>query len=286
MPSDRDVEWISFPADLYFDKSISFQEKAFLMEIRSLARRDPDRGCWALNRHFAEQFDLSISRVSEVISKMESRGLIRVEMSRIGRQVIERNIFLTDDAIAYWAGPKPSEKAKTPFGKGEDPPSEKAKENSTRVNRSIEENKRRESDARESDLFGEEDSQPESRILLTEKKKESARDDEFEAFWAQFGRKTSRGAAIRAYRTARKKASADEILAGVMRAKQNDHRFQGDPQFQPHAATWLNAEGWTDVHAPRQLHEERSRYQTPGERNHESTINAFRRVFAAPGAGD
>lgn len=65
----------------------------------------------------------------------------------------------------------------------------------------------------------------------------------FEIFWSDYPRKIGKGKARSSYETARKKASHDEIMRGVFTSP----RLKGDdPQFLPHAATWLNQESWTD----------------------------------------
>jgi hypothetical protein len=69
-------------------------------------------------------------------------------------------------------------------------------------------------------------------------------DAEFEQFYARYPRKRSRGFALRAFRTARKKASFEEIMAGLER-----YKFSPDPGFQPYPGTWLNGERWRDVEA-------------------------------------
>lgn len=75
-----------------------------------------------------------------------------------------------------------------------------------------------------------------------------ATDGEFEDFWLAYPRKVDRGHALKAYRTAREKASADEIAAGAKRyAKQ---RAGQEKRFTALASTWLNGERWTDELGP------------------------------------
>ncbi len=61
----------------------------------------------------------------------------------------------------------------------------------------------------------------------------------FEGFWSVYPRKIAKGSARKAYRSALRRASADEILAGAK-------RYKPDPQFTKHPATWLNADCWLD----------------------------------------
>ncbi|HDR9506888.1 hypothetical protein C5615_09650 [Burkholderia cepacia] len=121
MTEQRRFKGIWIPADLWLDRSLSVIDKVMLVEIDSL--ESPDRGCYASNKRFAEFFDLSVSRVSEVIKALERRGYIRVEYIRDGKQVVERRIRMV---------PRPTEEIdwgirKTEggvFGKHEEPYSE------------------------------------------------------------------------------------------------------------------------------------------------------------------
>jgi hypothetical protein len=77
---------------------------------------------------------------------------------------------------------------------------------------------------------------------------ESARAGEFEnEFWPNVPNKLGKGKAREAYIKARKKASKDDILAGLpkYRAYEDGRKTQKD--YRPlHPATWLNQERWTD----------------------------------------
>jgi len=66
-------------------------------------------------------------------------------------------------------------------------------------------------------------------------------DAAFEQFWRAYPRKVGKGHALKAWRTAVKKAPADVILAGLQRAV-----FPVRTQYVPHASTWLNGERWAD----------------------------------------
>jgi hypothetical protein len=71
----------------------------------------------------------------------------------------------------------------------------------------------------------------------------AALDREFdEQFWPEYPLKKSRGAAVRAYRTARNRVDLPTILAALRRQRPT----WTDPKFTKHAATWLNGECWAD----------------------------------------
>ena len=64
---------------------------------------------------------------------------------------------------------------------------------------------------------------------------------DFEAFWQAFPRKVGRGAAVRAFAAACRKAPAAAIIAAVEQAV-----WSPNPRFIPHPTTWLHGERWTD----------------------------------------
>ena len=64
-------------------------------------------------------------------------------------------------------------------------------------------------------------------------------ENHFLSFWQKYPRKVGKGAARKAYRNACKRATPEEIAAGLT-------RYKPDPQFTKHASTWLNADCWLD----------------------------------------
>lgn len=124
----RQFKGVWIPAEVWLDRDLSITEKVMMVEISSL--QDPDRGCYASNSHFGKFFNLSNSRISEIISSLAAKGLVTIELIRDGRQVVERRVRLTDlfgKANTY------SEKASTPFGKGVDPYSGNTKGSNTKI---------------------------------------------------------------------------------------------------------------------------------------------------------
>jgi hypothetical protein len=67
-------------------------------------------------------------------------------------------------------------------------------------------------------------------------------------FWPVYPRHVGKDAALKAFIKARKSAALSDIMAGL-----NRYAFKADPEFQPHASTWLNAGNWKiepDVRPP------------------------------------
>ena len=73
--------------------------------------------------------------------------------------------------------------------------------------------------------------------------KASSRCDDFAEFWSAWPEKKAVGAARKAYATARRKASAAEILAGISLVTET-HAWQTG--YRVHASKWLNDERWAD----------------------------------------
>lgn len=76
----------------------------------------------------------------------------------------------------------------------------------------------------------------------------SAGDKElFDEFWNAYPRKLDKGKAFRAFRSALKRATFEDILAGVI-AYRNDPKR--NPDFTKYPASWLNADSWENAAAP------------------------------------
>ncbi|QPA25461.1 hypothetical protein IR196_05030 [Brucella anthropi] len=68
---------------------------------------------------------------------------------------------------------------------------------------------------------------------------------EFEQqFWPIYPRRVGKGQALKAFRSARKQAELETILAGVRRYA--EQRRGENPEYTRHASTWLNGQSWLD----------------------------------------
>ncbi|WP_186200637.1 replication protein [Burkholderia gladioli] len=69
--------------------------------------------------------------------------------------------------------------------------------------------------------------------------------ERFEIFWESYPRKRSKKAAEKAFAKLKPDEQLfNDLMAGLERAKTSDQ--WKNPQYQPHAATWLNDGGWMD----------------------------------------
>jgi hypothetical protein len=67
---------------------------------------------------------------------------------------------------------------------------------------------------------------------------------QFETLWVLYPKKVAKGSAFRAWRSATKRATPEEIWAGLERQLPEFKRKEN--RFVPHLATWLNADRWLD----------------------------------------
>ena len=74
--------------------------------------------------------------------------------------------------------------------------------------------------------------------------KESAKSSEFDDFWKLYPHKKAKGAARKAYLKARKAVDHGTLVRAI--ATQVVWGVWANPEYSPHAATWLNGERWTD----------------------------------------
>jgi hypothetical protein len=68
----------------------------------------------------------------------------------------------------------------------------------------------------------------------------------FNEFWNEYPRKVDRGKALKAFKSALKRAKFEDILAGAI-AYRNDPTRK--PEFTKYPATWLNADAWENAAA-------------------------------------
>lgn len=215
----RKFQGVWIPAERWLDRSLSPVEKVMLGEISSL--ETGPRGCYATNAHFAEFFDLSISRVSEIISGLANRGLIRVELIRDGKRIVERRIRMTDP---FEFPNTPSENSANPFGKGGEPPSGNTQGNNTNNNNTLSSKK------------------PMSKASAL---------DGFERFYGLYPRKQKRPAAEQAWKKLAPDAELQQrILTALAKQANSIDWLKSGGQFIPHPASWLNGRRWEDAPLP------------------------------------
>jgi len=82
-------------------------------------------------------------------------------------------------------------------------------------------------------------------VLNSSKKKTLS--EEFDEWYALYPRKEAKGAALKAFKAARKKVDAGTLMTGVREYVDHMKRERTERKFIPYPATWLNREQWTDA---------------------------------------
>ena len=118
---NRDFKGVWIPKDVWLDHNLSWMEKLLLVEIDSL---DAEKGCFASNGYFGEFFNLSPSRISEMVSSLVSKGYITTFLLYEGKQVKQRILTPTLPIRKLEGGIRDTEGGY----------SEKAKDNNTLIN--------------------------------------------------------------------------------------------------------------------------------------------------------
>lgn len=121
---ERDFKGVWIPKEVWLDENLTWMEKLLLVEIDSL---DKEKGCFASNKYFAEFFQLSPSRISELVSQLVVKGYVTTFLLYDGKQVKQRILTPT----------VPIRKREQGIRKVEGGYSEKAEDNNTILNNTI-----------------------------------------------------------------------------------------------------------------------------------------------------
>lgn len=92
--ANRDFKGVWIPKNIWINTELSWIEKLFLVEIDSL---DNDSHCYASNSYFADFFQLSKARCTQVIKSLEGKGYLTIFLERKGKQVIKRILVINRD---------------------------------------------------------------------------------------------------------------------------------------------------------------------------------------------
>lgn len=135
---ERDFKGIWIPREVWLSKELTMQEKLFLVEIDSL---NNEKGCYAGNDYFADFFDLSKSRCSEIIKSLEKKGFIEINyIYKEGSKEIKARIIRVKNLSTKTLREieDPIRKTEDPLREIELPPSENTRENNTVINNTVE----------------------------------------------------------------------------------------------------------------------------------------------------
>ena len=80
MEKDKPNYYSIIPAEVRYSKDISSTAKLIYAEISSLSNKEGF--CWANNRYFSDLFDITKIQISYIMSKLQKRGFIKIEIDQ------------------------------------------------------------------------------------------------------------------------------------------------------------------------------------------------------------
>lgn len=212
---ERDFKGVWIPKEVWLSKDLSLQEKVFLVEIDSLDNED---GCFASNRHFADFFNISLGRSSQIINSLEKKGYITIKYDRKGKEIQQRIIRVVNKLNTYLEndeGVFNKLKGGIKYSKGGY--LENAKDNNTSISNTS--------------------------IINTSN---NIRAD-FENLWKEYPRKIGKQKAFNQYKKYIKEGiTYEEIMLGIIKYKEYIEIEKIEERFIKHGATWFNNKGWED----------------------------------------
>ena len=84
---NRDFKGVWIPRDVWVDRELGWVEKLFFVEIDSLDNED---GCYASNNYFANFFNITPQRASQIINSLVEKGKISRQLIMEGDRVKKR----------------------------------------------------------------------------------------------------------------------------------------------------------------------------------------------------
>jgi len=93
---NRDFKGVWIPKSVWTNTELSWMEKLFIVEIDSL---DNENNCFASNSYFAEFFQLSKPRCTQIIKSLETKGYLKVSLEWKGKAVTKRTILVNKEKI-------------------------------------------------------------------------------------------------------------------------------------------------------------------------------------------
>lgn len=207
------------PAFVRYDKDLSANAKLLYGEITALC--SAEGFCWATNAYFAELYDMSIRNISRLISQLNDKGYVRVEIAND----YERKIYINTPQDKNVQPPTP----KTTRGHDENvqPPHDKnVYKNNTSIN-NTNNNTKNNKDIRANPTKIEQ---------------------EFEQLWKIYPRKIGKKKAFDSFKKARKikKIPYEIIENGLYRYIRYLEQQGTDEQFIQHGSTWFHQEKYQD----------------------------------------
>lgn len=194
------------PANVRYDKELPPNAKLLYGEITALCN---EKGyCWANNAYFSDLYKIHNKSISRLISQLEKKRYIEIEMIFEDKQVKSRHIYITpsnNEVNTYTQNCLEGSNKNVTRGSNEIVTDNNTSFNNTNNN---------------------------------------AYSNEFEQFWMLYPRKMDKKKAYKSFKTAIKANSLESILAGTKKYAQQVQKTE--KQFIKHPATFLNNESFID----------------------------------------
>ena len=103
MKNNRDFKGVWIPKEVWLNKDLSIIEKCLLVEIDSLD--NGEKGCFASNEYLATFFNLSESRMANIISDLKKRGFINqiyFDGRLRGLRIVKSEVWFTENGKAEY----------------------------------------------------------------------------------------------------------------------------------------------------------------------------------------
>jgi hypothetical protein len=98
MKENRDFKGVWIPKEVWLNKDLSIIEKCLLVEVDSLD--NGEKGCFASNEYLATFFNLSESRMANIISDLKKRGFINqiyFDGRQRGLRIVKSEVWFTEN---------------------------------------------------------------------------------------------------------------------------------------------------------------------------------------------
>ena len=195
------------PANVRYDKELPPNAKLLYGEITALCN---EKGyCWATNSYFSDLYKVHNKSISRLISQLEKKGYITIEMIMEGKEVKSRHIYIA------------------PSNNNEDTYPQKSVEGS---NKNV--------------TRGSNEIVTENTTSFNTTNNTNAYSNEFERFWNVYPRKVDKKKALKSFKTCLKNNDIETIIKGT--EKYALQVKSTDKQYIKHPATFLNNESFID----------------------------------------
>ena len=97
MTNEQPSYYAILPAVVRYDSSLNSSQKLLFSEITALTNKTGV--CWASNNYFANLYNVDPSTVSKWVSALESKGYIKINYIKEGKQIKQRRIELIQEVL-------------------------------------------------------------------------------------------------------------------------------------------------------------------------------------------